>query len=133
MQIIDSTILAQLAAKELKPFQLLEMVLDGGTYRYTDCDVPIGAQLVKQVITDGPTNHGLCLADGYAYARLNGLDLSPYANTGFLLTLIDSAGKPPQATSARRMRQNWDQGDKFNPDSKQPEEVVIFCRMDRGG
>lgn len=41
MRIIDSSILAQLAAAELKPFQLLEMTLDSGTYRYTDCDVPL--------------------------------------------------------------------------------------------
>jgi hypothetical protein len=93
MRIIDSTILAALGAGELKVFQLLEMTLDGGTYRYTDCDVPIGSQLVKQVITDGYANHGLCLADGAAFVRLNGLDLSPYANSGFLLSLIDSADK----------------------------------------
>jgi len=41
MRTIDPTILAQLVAKELRPFQLLTMTLVGGTYYFTDCDVPI--------------------------------------------------------------------------------------------
>ena len=41
MRTIDSTIVAQLEAEELRPFYLLRMVIDGTTYRYTDCDVPI--------------------------------------------------------------------------------------------
>jgi len=93
MRLIDSTVLAQLGGKELRPFQLLEMTLDGGIYRYTDCDVPIGSQLLKTTITDGPANHGLSLVAGAAFARLNGLDLTQFINSVYLLTLTDGAGK----------------------------------------
>jgi hypothetical protein len=38
---IGANILAQLEAEELRPFYLLSMDIDGTTYYYTDCDVPI--------------------------------------------------------------------------------------------
>ena len=41
MRNIHADILAQLSAKELRPFWLLAMTIDGMAYRYTDCDVPI--------------------------------------------------------------------------------------------
>lgn len=41
MRTIDAAILAQLQAKTLRPFVLLDFDLDGTNYRYTDCDVPI--------------------------------------------------------------------------------------------
>ena len=41
MRTIDSSIVAQLEAEELRPFYLLSMDVDGTVYRYTDCDVPI--------------------------------------------------------------------------------------------
>ena len=41
MRLIDTAVLAQLAARELRPFQILVMALEGGTVRYTDCDVPL--------------------------------------------------------------------------------------------
>ena len=41
MRTINASILAQLQAEELKPFYLLSWTIDGTTYRYTDCDVPI--------------------------------------------------------------------------------------------
>ena len=41
MRNIDASILAKLESKELRPFYLVEMILDEQTFRYTDCDVPI--------------------------------------------------------------------------------------------
>lgn len=41
MRTIDSSIVAQLEAEELRPFYLLSIDIDGTVYRYTDCDVPI--------------------------------------------------------------------------------------------
>jgi len=41
MRNLDSQIMAQLAASELRPFMLLDMEIDSTHYRYTDCDVPI--------------------------------------------------------------------------------------------
>jgi hypothetical protein len=41
MRTIDSDIIAQLQAGELRPFLLLSVEIDGTTYYYTDCDVPI--------------------------------------------------------------------------------------------
>jgi len=41
MRDIDSNIMAQLEAEELRPFKLIDMEIDGTHYRYTDCDVPI--------------------------------------------------------------------------------------------
>jgi hypothetical protein len=41
MRTIDSDIIAQLQANELRPFLLLSVEIDGTTYYYTDCDVPI--------------------------------------------------------------------------------------------
>jgi len=41
MRSINSTILAQLEANELRPFYLLDMEIESTHYRYTDCDVPI--------------------------------------------------------------------------------------------
>jgi hypothetical protein len=41
MRSIDSSVMAQLEAGELRPFALLDIELDGTHYRYTDCDVPI--------------------------------------------------------------------------------------------
>jgi hypothetical protein len=41
MRTINASIVSQLAAEELKPFILLSWTIDGTTYRYTDCDVPI--------------------------------------------------------------------------------------------
>jgi hypothetical protein len=41
MRSIDSSVLAQLAAEELRPFLLLSFTVGATTYRYTDCDVPI--------------------------------------------------------------------------------------------
>ena len=41
MRDINSTVLAQLQAEELRPFLLLDMTIDSTHYRYTDCDVPI--------------------------------------------------------------------------------------------
>lgn len=98
MRTLNSTILAQLQAKELRPFLILDMDLDGTHVRYTDCDVPLGVRYKYEAITGGPTVHGLSLADGAAFVRLNGLDLSPFAGvagvrTPCKLTLTDSAGK----------------------------------------
>lgn len=41
MRVIDTDIIAQLAAEELRPFFLLEMTIDGTPHRYTDCDIPL--------------------------------------------------------------------------------------------
>ena len=41
MRNIDSSILAKLQAGELRPFYLLEIIIDEVSFRYTDCDVPI--------------------------------------------------------------------------------------------
>lgn len=41
MRTIDSSIVSQLEAEELRPFYLLSMDVDGTVYRYTDCDVSI--------------------------------------------------------------------------------------------
>jgi hypothetical protein len=41
MRTINASIVSQLAAEELKPFILLSWTIDGTTYRYTDCDVPV--------------------------------------------------------------------------------------------
>jgi hypothetical protein len=41
MRNIDSSILAKLASKELRPFYLLEIIIDEISFRYTNCDVPI--------------------------------------------------------------------------------------------
>ncbi|MBW2024368.1 MAG: hypothetical protein JRH08_00725 [Deltaproteobacteria bacterium] len=41
MRNINTDVLSALAAEELRPFLLLEMTIDGTTYRYTNCDVPI--------------------------------------------------------------------------------------------
>jgi len=41
MRSINTDVLSALAAEELRPFLLLEMTIDGTTYRYTNCDVPI--------------------------------------------------------------------------------------------
>lgn len=41
MRSIDAGVLAELEAKELRPFVLLHMNVDGTDYRHTDCDVPI--------------------------------------------------------------------------------------------
>lgn len=41
MRTIDSAILARFEAKELRPFVLVDMNVDGTHYRYTDCDVPL--------------------------------------------------------------------------------------------
>lgn len=41
----------------------------------------------------GPTVHGLSLADGSAFLKVTGLDLSQYANKNYKITLTDSAGK----------------------------------------
>jgi len=41
MRTINASILTQLQSEELKPFYLLSWTIDGTTFRYTDCDVPI--------------------------------------------------------------------------------------------
>ena len=41
MRDIDASILARLESNELRPFHLLEIVIDGDSYRITDCDVLI--------------------------------------------------------------------------------------------
>jgi hypothetical protein len=41
MRDIDSTVIEQLQAEELRPFILVDMNIEGTHYRYTDCDVPI--------------------------------------------------------------------------------------------
>ena len=41
MRNIDSSILTKLAQNEIRPFNLLQLVIDERDYRYTDCDVPI--------------------------------------------------------------------------------------------
>ena len=41
MRNIDSSLLAKLQAGELRPFYLLEIIIDEVSFRYTDCDVPI--------------------------------------------------------------------------------------------
>ena len=41
----------------------------------------------------GPTVHGLSLADGSAFLKVSGVDLSPYANKNYKITLTDSVGK----------------------------------------
>lgn len=40
MRDVDTSMLASLQARELRPFALLDMELAGEHYRYTDCDVP---------------------------------------------------------------------------------------------
>lgn len=47
MRIIDSSILAELQNKQLRPFILIEMYIDSIYYRYTNCDVPIALGLVQ--------------------------------------------------------------------------------------
>jgi hypothetical protein len=41
MRNIDAAMLAKLASGELRPFYLLEIIIDEVSFRYTDCDVPI--------------------------------------------------------------------------------------------
>jgi len=41
MRTINASILAELQSEQLRPFLLLSWTIDGTTYRYTDCDVPI--------------------------------------------------------------------------------------------
>jgi len=41
MRSINANIITQLEAGELRPFNLIDMEIDGTHYRYTDCDVPI--------------------------------------------------------------------------------------------
>jgi hypothetical protein len=41
MRTIDPDILTALAAAQLRPFQLLTLTIDGTSYLYTDCDVPL--------------------------------------------------------------------------------------------
>lgn len=43
MRSIDATILAELEAKQLRPFMTLDITIDETHYRYTDCDMPIVA------------------------------------------------------------------------------------------
>lgn len=93
MRTIATDVLIQLAAGELSPFQLLSVSISGTTYYYTDCDVPIGSQINKTTITNTPAVHGLSLADGQAFARFGDLDLSQFEDSGYLLTVHDSASK----------------------------------------
>jgi len=41
MRNIDTSIVAKLAEGTIRPFDLVELVIDNSDYRYTDCDVPI--------------------------------------------------------------------------------------------
>jgi hypothetical protein len=41
MRNVDSTILTKLQENEFRPFHCLQIVIDGVSYRYTDCDIPI--------------------------------------------------------------------------------------------
>jgi len=41
MRDINSTVLAELAKTQLRPFYILDIVIDSTHYRYTNCDVPI--------------------------------------------------------------------------------------------
>jgi len=52
MRDIDTTIAAKLAEGELRPFDLLQLVIDGTDYRYTDCDVPIAVPNDKSVAVE---------------------------------------------------------------------------------
>lgn len=58
MRTLDAAFLAQLQSYELRPFSLVEMVIDGTTYRYTDCDVPI-SNVGAEEISD-PHFNGSC-------------------------------------------------------------------------
>ena len=41
MRTINASILSELQSEQLRPFFLLSWTIDGTTYRYTDCDIPI--------------------------------------------------------------------------------------------
>jgi len=67
MRSINSTILAQLEANELRPFYLLDIEIEGTHYRYTDCDVPV---ILRQIGWDA----GIVWAVGIGWEE----DKGPY-------------------------------------------------------
>jgi len=65
MRTINANTLAELQATEMRPFMLLEMVIDGTAYRYTNCDVPLysGRRVIGDILRENCSALG-AWADG---------------------------------------------------------------------
>jgi hypothetical protein len=97
MRNIDTSIIAKLANGTFRPFDLLELVIDGKDYRYTDCDVDI--TLPDHVVTaveDLTLKVGGDLDDGIVnepvpriYAPLSGFKYTPIKYS--MVRIVDKA------------------------------------------